>query len=131
MRPNAIAPAAPGEGTRALDDPLRNVHRLPVPSNGAAKVTRDEDGAINVRSEAPAPMAPPDELVPFPFGLEVSAARKLVRDGTLRAARIGRRFYAKRSDVVGLVDRLAQTRPANDERPQHAYAKAVRRARAK
>lgn len=50
-----------------------------------------------------------DELIGFPFGLEANAARKLVRDGTLRAARIGRRWYAKRSDVLALVDRLAPT----------------------
>lgn len=103
--------------------------------SAAPKITaREEGGAIVVRIEAPPAMLPPDELVPFPFGLEASAARKLVRDGTLRAARIGRRVYAKRSDVVGLVDRLASAAgPAPDAslRPEDAYARAVHRARAK
>lgn len=49
----------------------------------------------------------PDALVRFPFGFEVAAARTLVRDGTLKAARIGRTYYARQSDVVALVGKLA------------------------
>lgn len=68
---------------------------------------QSHDGAIIVRVEAVAPVAAPDALEPFPFGLEVAAATKLVKDGTLPAAKIGRKLYAKRSDIVALVDKLA------------------------
>lgn len=47
---------------------------------------------------------PPDDLVSFPFGLEEAAARGLIKRGELRARKIGRRWYAKRSDVLGLID---------------------------
>jgi len=46
----------------------------------------------------------PDELVPFPFGLEAEAARRLMRSGDLPHAKLGRKWYAKRSDVLALVD---------------------------
>ena len=49
-----------------------------------------------------------DALLAFPFGLERAAAAALVRDGVLPAAKIGRRFYARRSDVLALVERLAK-----------------------
>lgn len=49
--------------------------------------------------------AAPDELVAFPFGLERSTARALMRSGKLPHARLGRRDYARRSDVLALVDR--------------------------
>lgn len=55
-----------------------------------------------------------DELVAFPFGVEERAARKLVRDGALPAARIGRRLYVKRSDLLALVERLATVRVTGD-----------------
>jgi hypothetical protein len=45
-----------------------------------------------------------DDLVPFPFGLEQNAARRLIASGELRARKIGRRWYARRSDVLGLID---------------------------
>jgi hypothetical protein len=69
--------------------------------------THARDGAIVIRVEA-ARVEAPDELVAFPFGLEASAASSLVRRGKLRAAKIGRRLYAKRSDVLALVDALAK-----------------------
>lgn len=101
--------------------------------SAAPRITAQHvDGAIVVRIEAAAPVLPPDELVAFPFGLEVSAARKLVRDRVLPSARIGRRVYAKRSDVVGLVDRLARAEAETPaETPTGAYETAVRRARSK
>lgn len=103
--------------------PLRRAGKTP----GVSAV--HEDGAIVVRIEAAPPVEAPDELVAFPFGLEASAARKLVRDGILIAAKIGRRTYAKRSAILALVDKLASngatttTADADD-----AYRAMVRRA---
>lgn len=56
----------------------------------------------------------PDELVCFPFGLEVSSARALVASGELPARKLGRKYYAKRSAVLALVD--AAPKVANDAR---------------
>jgi Helix-turn-helix domain len=47
---------------------------------------------------------PPDALIPFPFGLEKNAARRLIASGELRARKLGRRWFARRSDVLALVD---------------------------
>ena len=49
-------------------------------------------------------LPPMDDLVAFPFGLEVNAARALIRSGELRARKIGRRWYCKRSDLLALID---------------------------
>jgi hypothetical protein len=68
------------------------------------------DDAVIIRVEATPAVLPPDELVSFPFGLERSAASALVRKGTLPAAKIGRRLYARRSEVLGLVDTLTKGR---------------------
>jgi len=86
---------------------MTNVHRLPSAGNVPRVSTTQEGATTIVRIEAGAAMLAPDELVAFPFGLEARAARALVSNGTLPAARIGRRIYAKRSDVVSLVDKLA------------------------
>lgn len=51
------------------------------------------------------PLPERDELVSFPFGLEENAARGLIRRGELPARKIGRRWYARRSDLLGLIDR--------------------------
>jgi hypothetical protein len=45
-----------------------------------------------------------DDLVTFPFGLEPNAARRLIKSGELRARKIGRRWYTKRSDLLALID---------------------------
>lgn len=83
-----------------------------------------------IRIEAASPVLAPDELVAFPFGLECKAAKALIRDGTLPAARIGRRQYALRSDLLALVEKLrlrpATTTPA-DVSPEAAYARMVAR----
>jgi hypothetical protein len=86
------------------------------------------DGAILVRIEAAPTVEAPDDLVPFPFGIEASAARKLVREGLLVAAKIGRRTYAKRSAVLALVDKLASRTTAAPEDAEDAYRAMVRRA---
>jgi hypothetical protein len=44
-----------------------------------------------------------DELLAFPFGLERRAASALVRRGTIATVRLGRRLYARRSDLLALV----------------------------
>jgi hypothetical protein len=49
-------------------------------------------------------LPPLDDLVAFPFGLEENAARGLIKSGELKARKLGRRWYAKRSDVLGLID---------------------------
>ena len=46
---------------------------------------------------------PADELVKFPWGLERNAARALIASGELRARKIGRCWYARRSDVLALI----------------------------
>lgn len=46
---------------------------------------------------------PPDELVAFPFGLDAKTARGLVRRGELPSRKLGRKLYARRSDVLALV----------------------------
>lgn len=84
-----------------------NVHRLPSAGNGPRVSTTQEGATTIVRIEAPRSTLAPDELVAFPFGLEARAARALVNDGTLTAAKIGRRLYAKRSEIVALVDKLS------------------------
>jgi len=89
-------------------------------------VTRELDGTLVIRLP-PAPAATaPDELIPFPFGkLERNAARALIRDGHLPAVKLGRKFYARRSDVLGLVDKLgaqqARRSPAASESADEAY----------
>ena len=104
---------------------MLNVHQLP--SAGTPRVTATREGeAIIVRVEAARAEAP-DELLAFPFGLEPHAARALVRAGTLPAAKIGRRTYARRSDVLALVDKLAK-KPAKAE-PTSNYAELVASAR--
>lgn len=45
----------------------------------------------------------PDELVAFPFGLDARTARALVRSGELPSRKLGRRLYARRSDLLALV----------------------------
>jgi hypothetical protein len=93
------------------------------------EVTVADDGSIVIR---PAPMAAPDELIVFPFGFEAEGARTLIRNNTLRTAKIGRKRYAKRSDLLALVDRLADeeaaaraTKPATNDDAAAGYAKLV------
>jgi hypothetical protein len=69
-----------------------------------------------------------DQLVPFPFKLEANAAKKLVASGTLKAAKIGRRWYARNSDVLALVDVLAKPR-AVAPLPAQSYADLVAQAK--
>lgn len=57
--------------------------------------------------------APVDGLVAFPFDLEANAARSLIKSGELRARKIGRKFYAKRSDVLALIDSAPYVPPAH------------------
>jgi hypothetical protein len=60
---------------------------------------------------------PTDDLVCFPFGLEDNAARTLIKRGELRARKIGRRWYAKRSDVLALIDAAPFVPPAHASGP--------------
>lgn len=95
------------------------MHTTPKPTDAHAVVTTDETIVVHVhRHETPA-----DELLEFPFGLEEAAARKLIRAGHLLAAKIGRKLYAKRSDLVALVDKLASAPPK--ARPTSADPKAA------
>lgn len=49
-------------------------------------------------------LPPADDLVVYPFGLEENAARRLIKSGELRARKLGRRWYCKRSDLLALID---------------------------
>ena len=102
---------------------MATIHPIRPPSTPGETIARVIADAIT----ALAPQAPPDELLSFPFGLEPRAARALVRNGTLTAAKIGRRTYARRSDVLALVDKLAK-KPAKTE-PIAGYADLVANAR--
>ena len=57
-------------------------------------------------------LPPHDDLIAFPFGLEVNAARSLIKSGELPARKIGRRWYAKRSAVLALIDNAPHVPPA-------------------
>jgi len=57
-------------------------------------------------------LPPADDLVSFPFGLEENAARGLIKSGELPARKIGRRWYAKRSAVLALIDNAPPVPPA-------------------
>ena len=74
--------------------------------------------------------AAPDELVPFPFGLEANAARSLVASGELVARKLGRKLYARRSAILALVD-ARPPKPANDEPDPLAALAARTRTRAR
>ena len=100
-----------------------NVHRLPTADKPRVDVNHDPDGTTVIRIPPAGRIEAPDELVVFPFGLEPRAARTLVRKGTLTAAKIGRRLYAKRSAILALVDKLAKS-PAKVE-PTASYAELV------
>ena len=100
---------------------------LPSPT-----VTREPDGTLVIRIPPSPPPGAPDELVPFPFGnIERNAARALMREGHLPVAKIGRKFYARRSDVLALVERLgasaARAKPAKGETASEAYTRMVGR----
>ncbi len=78
-----------------------------LPHGPRITAVQGQPNTLTIQFETVAPVAAPDELLAFPFGLEAAAAARLVKDGTLRAAKIGRKLYAKRSDIVSLVDKLA------------------------
>lgn len=74
-----------------------------------AVVEYAEDGSVVIRVVAARPDG--DELVPRPGPLEEAAWDRLVKAGTLPAAKIGRRWYARRSDILALVDKLRHEPP--------------------
>ena len=120
-----------------------NRHASPLPSPTAASstepfqgsaptVTREPDGTLVIRLPPPPTPGAPDELVAFPFGnFERNAARALMKEGHLKVAKIGRKFYARRSDVLALVDTLAvaqaRKKPAKGESADEAYLRMVGR----
>jgi hypothetical protein len=78
-------------------------------------VTVTDDGAIVLRIERPAPVAAIDELLPLAkWGLPRQAALALVTQGKLTAARVGGRWFARRSDLMSLIDVLAREQAAQD-----------------
>ncbi len=100
---------------------------LPPLATPQPRITATHDAAgLTIRVEA-VRLMPPDELLTFPFGLERAAARDVVRSGKLPAAKIGRRTYARRSDVLALVERAAPAKP--EAAAEDAYACAVASAR--
>ena len=92
------------------------------PATTSPMVARESDGTLVIRLPPPPPPAAPDELLPFPFGnLERNAARALIHDGHLPVAKIGRKFYARRSDVLALVERLSAV-PGRAKAPKRESA---------
>jgi hypothetical protein len=84
-------------------------------------VRNGASGPILLQIEQVPAVQAPDELVAHPFGLERSAASRAIRDGHLKAARIGRRLYARRSDVLALVDKFAiKAKPTGDVESDYA-----------
>jgi excisionase family DNA binding protein len=76
------------------------------------EATPNADGEIVVRVRVVPPSAPVDELVTLDAcGLERRAVEALIREGRLRAVKIGRRVYVRRSAVVALVDELPAWTP--------------------
>jgi hypothetical protein len=79
-------------------------------------MTIDVDATLHVLrallERMAAPQTDSDDLVRLPGPLERAAAAKLVRDGDRPAATIGRHVYARRSDLLALVDKLAKPTPA-------------------
>lgn len=71
-------------------------------------------------------------------GVEANAVRRLIADGLLPAARLGRKLYFKRSDLLAVVDSRSQA-PKNAAHPESApdstppiaetYARLVERTR--
>jgi len=68
-----------------------------------------------------APAVVPDDLIAFPFGLEARTAHALIRCGRLRAVRLGRRLYSKRSLVLALVDDEDAIAGAQSKAPVDEY----------
>ncbi|WP_394831828.1 helix-turn-helix domain-containing protein [Pendulispora rubella] len=96
-------------------------------------VTLDGSTALIVRIEQVPPVQAPDELVAFPFGFEEAAAMRLIRKKTLLAAKIGRKHYARRSDILSLVEKLAKKaeskpKPTNDPLAHYEALIGARRA---
>jgi len=57
-------------------------------------------------------LPPADDLIRFPWGIEKNAARKLIQSGALRAVKLGRSWYCRRSDLLALVDSAPRVAPA-------------------
>ncbi len=51
----------------------------------------------------PTSVTQPDELVAFPWNLEANTARKLIASGAIKAKKIGRKWFALRSEVLKLM----------------------------
>jgi hypothetical protein len=94
--------------TSARPSAPRQPSAIPTPHASVAAALRAAADLL----EVPPPAGVPDALVASPFGLEAEAARTLVRTGRLKTAKIGRKRYAKRSDVLALVDVLADEEAA-------------------
>lgn len=77
---------------------------------------RDLGRAVLAALAAVTPPGAVDELVALDAcGLEHSAVRRLVRSGRLRTARIGRRRYVRKSEVLACFDALAVEQAAKAE----------------
>jgi hypothetical protein len=72
-----------------------------------------------------------DGLVPLAdAGIERRALRRLVREGRVRATRIGRRVYIFRADLASLLDAPPQARAASTATDAREAARAAYRAKA-
>jgi hypothetical protein len=78
-------------------------------------VERSVDGAVIVHTTVF--QAAPDELIAFPFGIaEEAVARSVVRTKKLRTVKIGRRLYARRSDILALAETIEQAVTVRDSK---------------
>jgi len=102
------------------------------------RVRQLDDGAIEVVIPAGAMPAEADDVLAFPFGFEVKAARSLVQRGVIQAAHIGRKLYARRSAVLAAIDAIAaeqraaraverDAKPGNDAAADYANVVALAR----
>jgi hypothetical protein len=86
-----------------------------------------ENGEIVVRFRVDT--APEDAIVALgATGLELKAAKALVRQGKLKAIKVGRKLFVRRSSLVALVDVLpAWAPPVEADDLAGAVARAARR----
>jgi hypothetical protein len=74
-----------------------------------------------------------DDLVELPGPFEASAAERLRKSGELPARKVGRRWYARKSDMLALIPAKGQPvelEPAADNDAEE-YARLVARKRAR
>lgn len=111
---------------------------IPLPANGngggaSASVEQRSDGAFVVRFEVSRVDAP-DELGTIErfaneFGLEPKGLKRAAVQADVHMVKVGRQWVARRSDVVGIVAKLAKKTNEKSSSEPDTYAALVARAR--